>query len=410
MSVKQERERPEVDRQGPTGGDAHERLVRLLEDLVRIPSPNPPGDARAVAGYLARRLAKSARRVDVLAPPQKAEAKSVVAVIGDGTPPVVMLHAHIDTVPVGDEESLRWSGDPYQPWLAGGRVYGKGAVDDKAPLAAMILAFERAAERGIEGTLVLVGAAEEEVGGTLGTRWLAESGHLPASDFIVVGEQTGNRIALAHKGVLRATVTTSGRSAHATDPDRGVNAIVAMARIVAALDRYHGTLRERPHPLVGAPTCNVGVIHGGSTANAVPDRCEVRLDRRMVPGEVPDAVKRELAGVVSAVDIGEATVELSDYLVSNWFTSDLDTRLGALFRDAVDAAHGTPVEPVGYPPGSDAKHLVGVQRGDMVVFGPGSYKAAHAPDEFVDVGELVCCWRILDDFLERALSGGANEA
>ena len=386
--------------------DPKNELVDLLEDLVRIPSPNPPGDARAIAEYLARRLRASADRVDVLAPPEKPEAKSVVAVLGAGRTPVVMLHAHIDTVPVADEESTRWSGDPYRPWRADNRLYGKGAVDDKAPLAAMVVAFERAAQRGIEGTLVLVGAAEEEVGGTLGTRWLAEAGHLPNSDFIVVGEQTENRVALAHKGVLRATVTTAGRSVHATNPDRGVNAIGAMARVVSALEAYHATLRSREHPLVGSPTCNVGVIRGGSTANAVPDRCEIQLDRRMVPGEDPSDVKRELEAVVKAVEIGDATVEVDGYLVSNWFSSSLDTGLGTLFREAVDTVRGSPTEPVGYLPGSDAKHLVDVQRGDMVVFGPGSYEVAHAPNEYVDVDELEACWRVLDGFLRRALARG----
>jgi len=267
----------------------------------------------------------------------------------------------------------------------------------------MVLAFERAAERGIDGTLVLVGAAEEEVGGTLGTRWLADEGHLPSSDFIVVGEQTANRIALAHKGVLRATVTTAGRSVHATNPDRGVNAIGAMAKVVGALELYHAELRSREHPLVGSPTCNVGVIHGGSTANAVPDRCEIQLDRRMVPGEDPADVKHELEAVVKAVDTGEATVDVDGYLVSNWFSSSLDTDLGASFRRAVDTVHGSPTEPVGYMPGSDAKHLVGVQRGDMVVFGPGSYEVAHAPDEYVAIDELVACWSVLEAFLRTAL-------
>ena len=387
----------------PIDGRRRKDLVDLLKDLVAIPSPNPPGEARPIAAYLAERLRRTTQHVDVLAPSAHPGATSVVAMLGEGRAPVITLHAHTDTVPVADDEATRWSHDPFQPWEADGRVYGKGAVDDKAPLAAMVLAFERAADRGFPGTLVLVGAADEEVGGTLGTRWLAEGGHIPESDFIVVGEQTGNRVALAHKGVLRATVTTRGRSVHATNPDRGVNAIVAMARIVAELDRYHARLRHRADPLVGSPTCNVGVIHGGSTANAVPDRCEVHLDRRMVPGEDPEDVKRELGVVVRSVDAGDAKVDVGDFLVSNWFHSELDTPLGMRFRQAVDEVHDRPLAPIGYMPGSDAKHLVGLQRGDMVVFGPGSYEVAHAPDEYVDVDELIACLDVLDRFLDGAM-------
>ena len=82
----------------------------------------------------------------------------------------------------------------------------------------------------LDGTLILVAAAEEEVGGQLGTKWMADNGHLPACDFIVVGEQTSNKVAIAHKGVMRATITTTGKSVHATNPDRGINAITAMAK------------------------------------------------------------------------------------------------------------------------------------------------------------------------------------
>ena len=205
----------------------------------------------------------------------------MIATLGDGSAPVIMLHAHIDTVPVAADEAEHWSTSPYEPTVKDGRLYGKGSVDDKAPLAAMMSAFKKLAAREEgRGTLVLVAAAEEETGGQLGTRWLADEGFLPTADFVVVGEQTDNRVALAHKGVMRATVKTHGRSVHATNPDRGVNAITAMARVVLALENYHQRLSEKRHPLVGTPTCNVGTIQGGSTANAVPDSCTVHLDRR----------------------------------------------------------------------------------------------------------------------------------
>lgn len=379
-----------------------EALTRLLSDLIEIPSPNPPGDARDVAAFIADWLGDTGARIEILAPEVKPEAQSVVATLGDGSAPVVMLHAHLDTVPVADTERGGWTADPFRARIADGRIYGKGSVDDKAPLAAMMLAFRKLAERTTRrGTLVLVAAAEEETGGQLGTRWLADAGHLPHADFVVVGEQTDNRIALAHKGVMRATVVTRGRSVHATNPDRGVNAIAAMARVVLALERYHEALRERSHPLVGHPTCNVGVIEGGSTANAVPDRCNVRLDRRMIPREDPADVEREIAEIVAAVDVGEASAEVGDYLFSSWFDSGLDTPLGATFRDAV-ASERDP-EPIGYLPGSDAKHLFEVARGDMVIFGPGSYEQAHASDEYVEIDALRACEAILHRFLERSL-------
>jgi acetylornithine deacetylase/succinyl-diaminopimelate desuccinylase family protein len=383
--------------------------VALLQELVRIPSPNPPGDTRAIAAFVAEQLQAGGCAVRVLAPEAKPEAASVVATVGQGEP-VIMLHAHSDTVPVAAAEAQRWSVDPYSAAIREGRLYGKGSVDDKAPLAAMMVAAgHMAAQRErLRGTLVLVAAAEEETGGQLGTRWLAEAGHLPACDFIVVGEQTHNRVATAHKGVLRATVRVHGRSAHATNPDRGVNAIAAMARIVLALEAYHRALAERVHPMVGVPTCNVGVIQGGSTANAVPDQCVIVLDRRMIPGEDPAAVQAELEQVVRGVEIAPAEVSLSGFQVSNWFSSTAAGPLAQTFLDCVARELRDSPGPVGYLPGSDAKHLTGLMRGEMIVFGPGSYEVAHAADEYVDLGEFASTVRILVDFCERALLGQSD--
>lgn len=376
----------------------------LLQDLVRIPSPNPPGDARAIAVFIADVMRGIGCEVDILAPETKPEAQSVIATIGQGEP-VVMLHAHIDTVPIAADEAGHWSVDPYEAIIKDGRVYGKGSVDDKAPLAAMMAALAFAAEhrRDLKGTLVLVAAAEEETGGQLGTRWLAESGHLPVCNFIVVGEQTYNRVATAHKGVMRATVRTTGRSVHATNPDRGINAITAMARVVQALDAYHRDLASRVHPMVGVPTCNVGVIQGGSTANAVPDSCVVYLDRRMVPGEDPADVQAELMRVVDSVDVSPAQAAIDDFLVSNWFSSTVDSPLAQTFMQCVEHELNDDPGPVGYLPGSDAKHLTKQTRGEMIIFGPGSYEVAHAFDEYVDIEEFGSTVRILSEFVNRTM-------
>lgn len=381
-------------------------LTHLLLELVARPSPNPPGDNRAVAAFIADWLAACGATVQVLAPPGQPQAQSVVAVTGHGAP-VIMLHAHSDTVPVGEAEAAEWLSDPFVPELRGGHVYGKGSVDDKGPLAAMMVAFRKLAAETLRGTVVLVAAADEEMGGQWGSRWLAEAGHLPDCDLIIVGEQTANRVATAHKGVMRARVTTHGRSVHATTPDRGVNAIVAMARVVLALEAYHRQLAARHHPLVGQPSCNVGVIQGGSTANAVADWCGVQLDRRLIPGETPEQVEQELRAVLSGVDIAPATGSVQDFQYSRWFDSGELTGLGRAFMDCASRHTGQPAEPTGYLPGSDAKHLLGVARGEMLIFGPGSYEVSHSANENVSVAELETCEAILSDFLSHTLTVGA---
>jgi acetylornithine deacetylase/succinyl-diaminopimelate desuccinylase family protein len=380
------------------------KLSKLLQDLVQIPSPNPPGDTQDIAAFIAEWLRAANCTVAKPVPEVKPEAVNVVAMIGQGDP-VIMLHAHIDTVPIAENEAQKWNYDPYAATVENGRLYGKGSVDDKAPLAAMMIAMKHVADHidHINGTLVLVAAAEEEVGGRLGTRWMANNGHLPECDFIIVGEQTHNRVATAHKGLVRAIVRTVGKSVHATNPNRGINAINAMARVILALENYHNELANKQHPIVGVPTCNVGVIQGGSTTNAVPDFCEIKLDRRMVPGESPDVVQTELVQVVGSVNISPAEASIDDFLVSNWFESTIDSSLAQTFLACVETESGDHPGPVGYLPGSDAKHLTELALGDMVIFGPGSYEVAHAFDEYVALDELEITTKILTNFFDQTL-------
>lgn len=377
--------------------------IDLLQGLVRIPSPNPPGDTRAIADFVAREMRAIGCATRTPAPEAKPEARNAIATLGSGSP-VIMLHAHIDTVPIAKNEAGKWHVDPYAGVVKDGALYGKGSIDDKAPLASMMLAMaETAKQDSLRGTLVLVAAAEEEVGGQLGTKWLADEGHLPSCDFIVVGEQTGNKVATAHKGIMRASVHTHGKAVHATNPDRGVNAIVAMSKVIAALHNYHNELSQRVHPVVGFPTCNIGVIAGGSTANAVPDACHIQLDRRMIPREDPQAVIAELKAVVDAVDIAPATADIDSFVYSRWFDSGLDTDLGQTFLSCVRDELAADPGPIGYLPGSDAKHLMDLARGDMIIFGPGSYEAAHAFDEHVELADYQATTNILLDFLRRTV-------
>lgn len=380
--------------------------IKLLQQLVQIPSPNLPGDTRDIAEFIAEQMRAIGCEVKTPAPEEKPEAVNVVATLGQGSP-VIMLHAHIDTVPIADTEADKWSVDPYSATVKDGKIYGKGSIDDKAPLASMMLTMMEASQQhSLNGTLILVAAAEEETGGQLGTKWLAETGQLPECDFIVVGEQTGNKVATAHKGVMRCTVRTTGKSVHATNPNRGINAITAMAKIVLALDDYHHELSKRVHPIVGFPTCNVGVIQGGSTANAVPDACFVKIDRRMIPGEHPDVVKSELRAVVESVDVSPAESGLDEFVFSSWFDSSLDTNLAQAFLKSVSDRLNDDPGPIGYLPGSDAKHLMDLAKGDMIIFGPGSYEVAHAFDEHVELEDYQTTTDILMDFVQVILYGG----
>jgi acetylornithine deacetylase/succinyl-diaminopimelate desuccinylase-like protein len=221
-----------------------------------------------------------------------------------------------------------------------------------------------------------------------------------------VGEQTHNCVAIAHKGVLRAAFHVKGATAHATEPWRGYNAINGMAHLILALERYQAEVLDgRVHPLVGRGSINVGVIEGGVSANVVADACTIRVDRRMIPGEDPQAVIDELQAIAAACGGQDPTRSYSvdSFQVSNWFQADPELPLVQAFLATAAGAAGQPAVPIGYLPGSDAKHLIDVAQHGMVVFGPGTHHVAHTSDEYVDIAELETTHRILLRFAEAQL-------
>lgn len=380
------------------------RLVGLLQELIRIPSPNPPGDCRQISEFCLRFLQSAGFDAEIFSPDGRAW--SVVGILGEADGPSLLYHAHIDTVPLG--QYARWRDDPYSGAIVNDRVYGLGSVDDKACMAAMLQVAAEVADSGerFRGRLVVVCAADEEVGGQLGTKWLVDSGHIPKCDFVVVGEQTRNRMAVANKGVLRAMFRVAGVTAHATDPWRGHNAINGMAHLVLLLEQYQSELSSRSgHPLLGAASINIGVIEGGVSANVVADACTIRVDRRLIPPEDPTVVIRELQEIVrlrQAVDPAR-TYSVDKFVVSPWFESSADSEYFRRFLAICGAYSSSGSAAVGYLPGSDAKHLVAVARQGMVVFGPGTYEASHASDEYVEIVELDVTYRILLAFARETI-------
>ncbi|MGL6097438.1 MAG: M20/M25/M40 family metallo-hydrolase, partial [Fimbriiglobus sp.] len=264
-------------------------IPALLADLVRLPSVNPMGrgDVPAdialehrVTEYLEARLRElgvPVRRFTVAA-----FRDNLVAEYTPPTPPPfsIMFECHQDTVPV---EGMVV--DPCGGHIAGGKLYGRGACDVKAGAAAMLTAFARLVREKPPGSAaVTLAFTVDEEHGLTGVRGLVAAG--VRADFAVVAEPTGLDIMTAHKGVAAWQLETAGVACHSSRPDRGVNAIYRMARLLWGVEVYAGELAKRPHdPALGPPTISAGVIHGGASANIVPDACRVELDRRLVPGE-----------------------------------------------------------------------------------------------------------------------------
>lgn len=369
-------------------------ITGLLRTLVGIPSVNPslvPGGAgeAEIARCLAAECERLGMAVSVheIAPGRP----NVVAVLRGADPPrgrSLLLNGHTDTVGAAGMAA------PFTPALRGDRLYGRGASDMKAGLAAMVgaVAAVNDAGRRPRGDVLLTFAVDEE-DASIGTAAIAETHR---ADAAIVTEPTGLRICVAHKGFVWATIHTEGRAAHGSDYVAGVDAIIHMGRVLHALEVMdREVLARRPHPLLGRPSIHASVISGGEGPSTYPPSCTLTVERRTLPHETVEDVRNELEAMLAGVRGGDPQVRAS--LEITLSRPGLEVDRGA---DIVRALHGaaerrtgTAPEHVGMSAWFDAALLAGVGI-PTVIFGP-SGGGWHAEEEYVDVPSVAACAGIL---------------
>jgi succinyl-diaminopimelate desuccinylase len=284
--------RPSVDR-------LHAAQREFLAGLVRSPTDNPPGDCAPAALQAAERLRALDFEVEAHPVPDAlVKANGMLSVTNlvirhrFGPGPVVGLNAHGDVVPPGEG----WSVDPYGGTVIDGVMYGRGVAVSKSDFATYAFALKALIESGLElrGAVELHFTYDEEAGGLLGPQWLLEHG-IVRPDYMICAGFTYD-IVVAHNGCLHLEVDIRGRSAHAAQPESGVDALEAATQLLAALYGLRDGLAavRSAVPGIAHPTLVVGMIKGGINTNVVPDLVTLRLDRRIVPEEDPAEVERAL--------------------------------------------------------------------------------------------------------------------
>jgi acetylornithine deacetylase len=386
--------------------------LKLLRELIAIPSVNPMG--RPLSGPELYEARMTEFLVDFLRSHnleverhEVAPGRSNVLAKLDGRPgsPVVVLDAHQDTVPV-DGMTV----EPFRPVIRDGRVYGRGACDVKGGMAAMLDAMVRLAadRRGDHATVVMSCTCDEELG-MLGARhlvstWSAFNGpsHILSRppDLVIVAEPTELNVVVAHKGTLRWRIRVDGRSAHSSDPTRGINAIYRVARLVGHLEDYAERLptAKAAHPLCGRASLSVGTIEGGLSVNTVPSACEIRIDRRLLPGESSEEAFEDAKNFLSSRLDFDFTMHSPDSIglsLDQRLNQDVGERLLASVRHIIPDRNCVGV-PYCTHAGRFAHHNV-----PSVVFGPGSIDQAHTQDEWIDIRQLEQASEILYHFLTQ---------
>lgn len=391
-------------RTGPEVSDA--AAAGLLARLVAIPSVNvafrQPGDPddwfgeARVADFVADWLRRIGLAVEV--DPVTPNRPNVIARLkGTGGGPSMLWEGHLDTVQVTG------MADPFTPRLDAGRLYGRGAVDDKGCLAAFMLALDELVRHPPPGDVTFLAAVDEEF------RFAGVTHHLgrrESYDLGVAGEPTNLRIVRACKGCVRWHVEVSGRAAHTAKPHEGVDAIAAATVLLAG---YRGAMERRTatHPLLGPATLVCTGFQAGEGPNTVPSSAMLRFDYRYLPSEKGDAVWHAFAALTADIATavpGARMIVHPPFIDSS--AMDVPAEAPIVHRLAnVCRAHGIDPTPLGVPYGSDATKMVNIGGLPTVVFGPGSIDQAHAKEEFVEVAEVTTAARMLVA-LARGTAGG----
>ncbi|HEY1973962.1 MAG TPA: M20/M25/M40 family metallo-hydrolase, partial [Pseudonocardia sp.] len=253
------------------------RCADLTTAMVQCDTRNPPGHESPIIPLLTDVLTGLGARTEVFEPAPGRT--SLLATVGDGGGPVLMINGHIDVVPVVEAD---WTLPPLGGVVRGERLYGRGACDMKGGIAAAIEGLRACRDAGVQPTCDLAFhlVADEETGGRWGTEALLGAGRI-AADAAIVPEPSELGVCVAERGVLLAEITVTGRAAHGSDPARGRSAVADAARLVRVL--HEADFGDHGHPLLGTPTCNVGTIAGGTAPNIVASSCTLRIDRRVLP-------------------------------------------------------------------------------------------------------------------------------
>jgi acetylornithine deacetylase/succinyl-diaminopimelate desuccinylase-like protein len=345
-------------------------LAELLARLVDIPSVYP--HEKEILLFLEAELARLGFTTQRY--PVEDDRWNILVRIGEDSP-VLCLNSHCDTVqPAGNSVP--------KSWIEGDTLFGLGSMDDKASVTAMIGAMKAIADSGValNGTLDLLLSVDEE-GDARGVRTAIPQGY--RCDMTITGEGTDLAIVPAHCGLVFLEIVTHGKATHGALPMEGVNAIERMFQLVTEL--REAVTDHPPHPTVGPPTLNLGILRGGDRPNRVPDRCEASVDIRLVP---PMTVKWVLDRVRDVFAGWGDTAEYKIIKQGEALDTPPDSPLIGAIRSVTERVLGHSTESVGWRGWTEAEAFQSGLGIDAVVFGPGELIRAHSANEFVSLAQV----------------------
>ena len=387
--------------------DKRDDLIRLTQDLIRIPTLNPPGENyREICDFLDKRRAHGTPGDSEKYPRWNIVARRDGAQTGE----CVHFNSHTDVVEVGQG----WTFDPFGGAVSDGKIYGRGACDMKGGLAASIIAAEAFIEEhpNFQGAIEISGTADEESGGYGGVAYLAEQGFFDPNkvQHVIIPEPLQkDRICLGHRGGWWAEIETKGEIAHGSMPFLGDCAVRHMGAVLSEFETklypaMAARFTEMPVVPEGArqSTMNINSIHGGQKeqtddftglpAHCVPDSCRIVIDRRYLVEETLDQVRDEVTALLEGLretrpDFEYELTELNSVIPS---MTEKTAPVVETVAKAIEDVMGKPPTYVASPGSYDQKHIDRIGKlKNCIAYGPGLLELAHKPDEYIGIDDMV---------------------
>ncbi|MBD3406466.1 MAG: ArgE/DapE family deacylase [Candidatus Lokiarchaeota archaeon] len=366
------------------------RMIKLLRDLIQTNSESPPGREVDVANVLKQHMADFGIGCKSVGPSDR---PNLIFFTHENTLGPLVIHGHMDTVPAGPLEN--WSHDPFAGKIVGNKLYGRGACDMKGPVTALVETMILYAQEKHETPLVMLATSDEE-SGCSGAEEVAASGILSGVKYGICAEPTSLDVLVGEKGMFWSKIVASGKSAHGSRPEEGINAIALAVKGLECI-----TQKAFPYTtdeLLGTPTLNVGMINGGIKINVVPDSCEIHLDMRIVKGQTTEDVMEQIRERFNDAGLSER-VKIEYIHGKPAVSTPIDSPIVDASLAAVEKVTGSRPTPYAATYGTDCSVLqpkIGITN---VICGPGSIEQAHQPDEFINLEQM---YQSVDVYLEIA--------
>ncbi|MHC4618271.1 MAG: M20 family metallopeptidase [Planctomycetota bacterium] len=355
-------------------------MKSLLSKLIRAESTADKGEL-AAANIIHEELELSGihARIDSW---DRNRANITARIDSAGRKRALLFVCHLDVVPPGE---TGWRRPAFEATESNGRIYGRGSADMKGGIAAVVTAIRKIVESQVElqGDLILFAAAGEETDSCGASRFVRSSGgELPALAGVVLPEPTDFEVVRAHRGMFWLEITTTGKTAHGSSPQLGVNAIASMNALMYELRHYR--IPHEPHELLGGCSMSVNTIAGGEAINVVPDKCSIGLDIRTLPGQnhtdIIEDLRRIFAKLKAANPDFVADVSVIRHVGAMETEPDCD-----FVRDFCSVVGADRTTAVGFT--TDGPHFAGMGA-PVLIFGPGKPDVCHRPDEYIEIADV----------------------